>query len=347
MLQASSRVIGPPGRRSAGSSHAWVTSVTITITRWPPVRPTSPSRSHACFRRPRRSSSEPSEIQPASDVDRGRAASRSRAWSSTRALASSSGSRCIRRRATGSTLAGVFREVDPPARFAFTFVLDPPDPDDLETLVALSFRDARRDPRRSSSPRVHSRPRRAARSTATAGRTRSTSSRSWSAIRRRRGTFRWPYGPPRSAPPGSNGSRHPRHRDIHRHGRLALTASISTVLPFRAHPLDAPAREPAYDESSAPQRAPKWRLSQTRQGPTRAPRCGARGDEPAQRSIAGVPRPCGASPEARSYEAAGGAHGPRSLQAGTWPCPRHVARLVGVRAVCREGPAHREGPRRQ
>jgi uncharacterized protein YndB with AHSA1/START domain len=38
-------------------------------------------------------------------------------------------------------LAGEFREVDPPARLAFTFVWDPPDPDDLETLVALSFRD--------------------------------------------------------------------------------------------------------------------------------------------------------------------------------------------------------------
>jgi uncharacterized protein YndB with AHSA1/START domain len=38
-------------------------------------------------------------------------------------------------------LKGEFREVDPPARLAFTFVWDPPDPDDLETLVALSFRD--------------------------------------------------------------------------------------------------------------------------------------------------------------------------------------------------------------
>jgi uncharacterized protein YndB with AHSA1/START domain len=37
-------------------------------------------------------------------------------------------------------LAGEFREVDPPARLAFTFAWDPPDPDDLETLVALSFR---------------------------------------------------------------------------------------------------------------------------------------------------------------------------------------------------------------
>ncbi len=38
-------------------------------------------------------------------------------------------------------LTGEFREVDPPARLAFTFLWDPPDPDDLETLVALSFRD--------------------------------------------------------------------------------------------------------------------------------------------------------------------------------------------------------------
>ena len=38
-------------------------------------------------------------------------------------------------------LRGEFREVDPPARLAFTFVWDPPDPDDTETLVELSFRD--------------------------------------------------------------------------------------------------------------------------------------------------------------------------------------------------------------
>jgi uncharacterized protein YndB with AHSA1/START domain len=37
-------------------------------------------------------------------------------------------------------LAGEFREVDPPARLAFTFVWEPPDPDDVETLVELSFR---------------------------------------------------------------------------------------------------------------------------------------------------------------------------------------------------------------
>jgi uncharacterized protein YndB with AHSA1/START domain/ketosteroid isomerase-like protein len=38
-------------------------------------------------------------------------------------------------------LRGEFREVDPPNRLAFTFVWEPPDPDDVETLVELSFRD--------------------------------------------------------------------------------------------------------------------------------------------------------------------------------------------------------------
>ena len=38
-------------------------------------------------------------------------------------------------------LTGEFREVDPPARLAFTFVYEDPDPDDVETLVTLSFRD--------------------------------------------------------------------------------------------------------------------------------------------------------------------------------------------------------------
>jgi uncharacterized protein YndB with AHSA1/START domain len=38
-------------------------------------------------------------------------------------------------------LSGVFREVDPPARLAYTFAWEPPDPDDVETLVELSFRD--------------------------------------------------------------------------------------------------------------------------------------------------------------------------------------------------------------
>jgi uncharacterized protein YndB with AHSA1/START domain len=38
-------------------------------------------------------------------------------------------------------LTGEFREVDPPTRLAYTFVWEDPDPDDLETLVGLSFRD--------------------------------------------------------------------------------------------------------------------------------------------------------------------------------------------------------------
>ena len=39
-------------------------------------------------------------------------------------------------------LAGTFREVDPPHRLAFTFAWEEPDPDDVETLVELSFREA-------------------------------------------------------------------------------------------------------------------------------------------------------------------------------------------------------------
>ena len=38
-------------------------------------------------------------------------------------------------------LTGEFREVDPPARLAFTFVYEDPDPDDVENLVELSVRD--------------------------------------------------------------------------------------------------------------------------------------------------------------------------------------------------------------
>ena len=38
-------------------------------------------------------------------------------------------------------LTGEFHEVDPPARLAYTFVWEDPDPDDVETFVALSFRD--------------------------------------------------------------------------------------------------------------------------------------------------------------------------------------------------------------
>jgi uncharacterized protein YndB with AHSA1/START domain len=36
-------------------------------------------------------------------------------------------------------LAGEFREVDPPARLAFSFAWEDPDRDDVETLVALTF----------------------------------------------------------------------------------------------------------------------------------------------------------------------------------------------------------------
>ena len=38
-------------------------------------------------------------------------------------------------------LTGELREVDPPARLAYTFVWEDPDPDDVETLAGLSFRD--------------------------------------------------------------------------------------------------------------------------------------------------------------------------------------------------------------
>jgi uncharacterized protein YndB with AHSA1/START domain len=38
-------------------------------------------------------------------------------------------------------LSGRVREVDPPARLAYTFRWDPPDPDDRETVVTLSLRD--------------------------------------------------------------------------------------------------------------------------------------------------------------------------------------------------------------
>jgi uncharacterized protein YndB with AHSA1/START domain len=37
-------------------------------------------------------------------------------------------------------LAGEFREVDPPARLAYTFAWEDPHPDDAETVVTLSFR---------------------------------------------------------------------------------------------------------------------------------------------------------------------------------------------------------------
>jgi uncharacterized protein YndB with AHSA1/START domain len=37
-------------------------------------------------------------------------------------------------------LTGQFREVDPPARLVYTFVWEDPDPDDVDTVVDLSFR---------------------------------------------------------------------------------------------------------------------------------------------------------------------------------------------------------------
>jgi uncharacterized protein YndB with AHSA1/START domain len=39
-------------------------------------------------------------------------------------------------------LTGEFRVVDPPSRLAFTFRWEPPDPDDVETVADLTFRDA-------------------------------------------------------------------------------------------------------------------------------------------------------------------------------------------------------------
>ena len=39
-------------------------------------------------------------------------------------------------------LVGEVRESDPPSRLAFTFAWEDPDPDDVENLVRLSFRDA-------------------------------------------------------------------------------------------------------------------------------------------------------------------------------------------------------------
>ena len=38
-------------------------------------------------------------------------------------------------------LTGEFREVDPPSRLSFTFIWDPPDPDDQETLATLVLKD--------------------------------------------------------------------------------------------------------------------------------------------------------------------------------------------------------------
>jgi uncharacterized protein YndB with AHSA1/START domain len=41
----------------------------------------------------------------------------------------------------GFYLTGKFREVDPPARLSCTFIWEDPDPDDVDTMVDLSFRD--------------------------------------------------------------------------------------------------------------------------------------------------------------------------------------------------------------
>jgi uncharacterized protein YndB with AHSA1/START domain len=38
-------------------------------------------------------------------------------------------------------LTGEFREVEPPVRLVYTFAWEDPDPDDVENLVGLSFRD--------------------------------------------------------------------------------------------------------------------------------------------------------------------------------------------------------------
>ena len=41
-------------------------------------------------------------------------------------------------------LTGEFRDVDPPVGLSYTFAWEDPDPDDVETLVVLSFRDLAR-----------------------------------------------------------------------------------------------------------------------------------------------------------------------------------------------------------
>ena len=38
-------------------------------------------------------------------------------------------------------LTGQFRQVAPPSQLSYTFVWEPPDPDDIDTIVRLSFRD--------------------------------------------------------------------------------------------------------------------------------------------------------------------------------------------------------------
>ena len=72
-------------------------------------------------------------------------------------------------------LTGEFRAVDPPARLAFSFRWEEPDPDDVETEVELLFH-ARDGSTEVALSRARSRPSRGVRFTATVGRTRSTSS---------------------------------------------------------------------------------------------------------------------------------------------------------------------------
>jgi uncharacterized protein YndB with AHSA1/START domain len=38
-------------------------------------------------------------------------------------------------------LTGQFHELDPPARLAFTFIWEDPDPDDVETLARVTFQE--------------------------------------------------------------------------------------------------------------------------------------------------------------------------------------------------------------
>ena len=71
-------------------------------------------------------------------------------------------------------LKGAFRAVDPPTHLAYSFVWEPPDPDDVETIVDLRFREAG-ESTDDSSPRARSRPRSVAHFTATAGARPSTS----------------------------------------------------------------------------------------------------------------------------------------------------------------------------
>jgi uncharacterized protein YndB with AHSA1/START domain len=72
-------------------------------------------------------------------------------------------------------LTGTFREVDSPSRLAFTFQWEPADPDDEETVAQLALEVTTTRPG-SNYARARSRPKRDARCTGTAGRSRSTGS---------------------------------------------------------------------------------------------------------------------------------------------------------------------------